>query len=163
MDTLECIKTRRSVRKYSGGEIPADDLALILDCGMQAPSARNIRPWEFVVVTEKPLLENLANICDYGAFLKDAGAAILVVSEDTKYYLEDGSAATQNILLAAHALGYGSCWIAGDKKDYAGEVLALVDAPRSHRLVSIVSIGKTSEKGGRLELDTEGKTHHNSF
>jgi nitroreductase len=141
MDVLECIKTRRSVRNYTGRDVSTNDLEEIISCGGCAPSARGLRPWEFIVVREKEKLVELSKTCNYGRFLAQVSAAIIVVCEDTKYWLEDGCAATQNILLAVHALGYGGCWIAGDKKSYAQEVLDLVQAPKGCRLVSIISIG----------------------
>jgi nitroreductase len=71
---------------------------------------------------------------------------VAVLSRQTKYYLEDGSAATLNILLAAHAHGLGACWVAGDKKPYAARVVQMVGAPEDYRLISLVSIGYPAEK-----------------
>ncbi len=65
----------------------------------------------------------------------------MVFCQDTKYYLEDGSAATENILLAATDLGLGTCWIAGDKKEYCGEVAALLGVPSIFKLISLISVG----------------------
>jgi nitroreductase len=73
--------------------------------------------------------------------LKEAGACILVFCKPTKYYLEDGSAATQNILIAATAYGLGSCWIAGDKKEYAEAIKEFLKVPGEYKLVSLVAMG----------------------
>jgi nitroreductase len=70
---------------------------------------------------------------------------VVVLCKDTKYYLEDGSAATQNILLAARAHGLGSCWVAGDKKPYASDICRLVGAPPIYKLVSLIPIGNPAE------------------
>jgi nitroreductase len=94
-----------------------------------------------VVITERAMLDKLAGIISTGVFLKQATACIVVFCKDTKYYLEDGSAATENILLAATDLGLGTCWIAGDKKEYCGEVSKLLGAPDALKLISLVSIG----------------------
>jgi nitroreductase len=121
--------------------VPEEYLNEIIDCARLAPSANNIQPWEFIVITDKEKLNFIAGLIDYGIFIKDAGAGIVVVSKKTKYYLEDCSAATQNILLAATDLGLGSCWIAGDKKAYAQNVLKYLCVPQDYVLVSIISIG----------------------
>jgi nitroreductase len=88
----------------------------MVDCRRLAATAVNIQPWEFVVVTDPEALRSIANTTDFGGFIADAPAYIVVICRETKYYLEDGSAATKNILLAARVHGLGSCWVAGDKK-----------------------------------------------
>jgi nitroreductase len=110
-----------------------------------APTANNVQPWEFVVVTDPELLRRIAVITEYGKFIADAPVCVVVLSRDTKYYLEDGSAATENILLAARAHGLGSCWVAGDKKPYVTEICRLVAAPRGYKLVSLIPIGYPAE------------------
>ncbi|MCF7887350.1 MAG: nitroreductase family protein, partial [Candidatus Omnitrophica bacterium] len=118
MDFWEVVKKRISVREYSDQQIDQEKLKKIVDAAHLAPTARGEELWEFIVVTDKKALEDLGDITDHGKFLKGAVAGIVVLAKDTKYYLEDGSAATENILLAAASLGIGSCWIAGDKKPY---------------------------------------------
>lgn len=151
-ETIKTIKTRRSIRSYEAKPISNEILEELINCARLAPSGRNVQPWEFVVITEKNMLDKISRIAEYGAFIKDAGACILVICEDTKYYLEDGSAATENILLAAKSLGIGTCWVAGDKKPYCSDILKLVNAPPGHKLVSIISLGYSSE-----EVGTHGK------
>ena len=122
------------------------DLAKLVDAARFAPTARNVQPWEFVVVTDKQKLLALANLAENGRFLAQAAACIVVFCVDTKYYLEDGCAATCNILLAATALGIGSCWIAGDKKPYSVQVNALLQAKLNMKLVSLIALGYPQEK-----------------
>jgi len=141
MDAIEVLKTRRSVRAYKAEPVPRKIIEDVIDCGRLAATAVNIQPWEFVVVTEPAMLRKIADITDYGKFIADASACVLVLCAETKYYLEDGSAATENILLAARAHGLGSCWVAGDKKHYAPDICRLVGAPRGYRLVSLIPIG----------------------
>ena len=104
-----------------------------------------MQPWEFVAVTDLEVLRRIANTTDYGKFIADAPVCVLVLCRDTKYYLEDGSAATENILLAARAHGLGSCWVAGDKKPYAAEICRLVGAPQGYKLISLIPIGYPAE------------------
>jgi len=145
MDAIEALKTRRAVRAYTRESIPKGIIEDIIDCGRLAATAINIQPWEFVVVTNPGALRSIANITDYGKFIADAPACIVVLCRDTKYYLEDGSAATENILLAARAHGLGSCWVTGDKKPYAVEICRLVGVPQGYKLVSLIPIGYPAE------------------
>ena len=145
MDAIEMLKTRRSVRAYTREPIPRKTIEEIIDCGRLAATAINIQPWEFVVATEPALLRRLAETADHGKFIADAPVCVLVLCRDTKYYLEDGSAATENILLAARAHGLGACWVAGDKKAYAPEICRLVGAPPGYKLVSLIPIGHPAE------------------
>lgn len=141
MDIFEAIRTRRSVRAYTDKKVGKDAVAKIIDAGRFAATARNEQPWEFVVTFDKEKLMKLSAMCSNGAFMKDASCLIAIFSKDTKYYIEDCSAATQNMLLAIHALGLGACWIAGDKKPYADDVRDMFGVQGSFRLVSMISVG----------------------
>ncbi len=141
MDFFEAVKERRSVRKFRQAPVERDLLVKLVDSARLAPTARNEQPWEFVIITDTNRIKQLADIVKpNGAFLASAPAAIVVLSKDTKYYLEDGSAATAHILLAASALQLGACWIAGDKKDYCDDVLGFVNS-RGLRLISVIAVG----------------------
>jgi len=144
MDLIELLKKRRSIREFSDRPIAKEDLEKIADAARYAPTARNLQPWEFLIVIEKGVLKNIAGITDHGKFIANGAACILVFSQDTKYFLEDCSAATQNLMLAAEALGIGSCWVAGDKKSYAGELNLLLGVPGTLKLVSIIALGYPS-------------------
>ena len=141
MEPWEILKKRRSVREYADKEIAKDVLEKIIDAARFAPTARNVQPWEFVIITQIPTLKKLGAIAENGRFLAQAKACIAIFCADTKYYLEDGCAATCNVLLAAASLGVGSCWVAGDKKDYCDQVAKLLNAPATYKLVSLISLG----------------------
>jgi len=141
METFNAISKRASVRKYQSRPVDRALLETLVDAGRRAPTARAVEPWEFVVVTGRKALEALGQIANTGPFIKDAACCIVVYCKDTKYYLEDGSAATENILLAAAACGLGTCWVAGDKKPYAGRVSELLGAPRDMKLISLIPVG----------------------
>ena len=145
MDNLELLRARRSIRVFQDKSINRDDLEKIIDCARFAPTARNVQPWEFVLVTDKHKLAEFAKLAENGRFIAQAAACIVVFCSDTKYYLEDGCAATCNILLAATALGVGSCWIAGDKKPYSQQVSVLLAMPSSMKLISLVALGYPQE------------------
>lgn len=141
METFETIAKRCSVREFLDKPVPKEMLEKLVDAGRCAPSARAVEPWEFVVTTERKILDQMAGFISNGPFLKQATACIIVFCQDVKYFLEDGSAATENILLAATELGLGACWIAGDKKEYCQTVLDLFKAPPGFKLVSLIAVG----------------------
>jgi len=141
MDALEALRGRRSIRRYEATPVEPELIETIVDAGRLAATGRGVEPWEFVVVTGADMRNKLAGICDYGKFISQAPVCIAVLCQDTKYYLEDGSAATQNMLVAAHALGLGSCWVAGDKKPYADKIARLLGAPPGMKLICLISIG----------------------
>lgn len=143
---LKFLKIRRSVRVFKNKNIPKKKLEEIVDAARFAATARNLQPWEFVVVTRKDKIGQLAELGENSRFMSQAAACIAVFSADTKYFLEDGCAAICNILLAATALGIGSCWIAGDKKPYTGQVNALLSAPAGMKLVGLVALGYPQER-----------------
>ncbi|MFC1508118.1 nitroreductase family protein [Candidatus Omnitrophota bacterium] len=141
MDFFEVIKNRKSVREYSEKIVEKNIVENIINAGRVAATARNEQPWEFVVTYDKEILKKICDMCPNGPFIKDANLLIAVFSKDTKYYIEDCSAATQNMLLAIEALGLGACWIAGDKKDYIENIRKIFGVPAGYKLVSMISVG----------------------
>ncbi|MFN3551075.1 MAG: nitroreductase family protein [Endomicrobiia bacterium] len=145
MDGIKLLKSRRSIRRYIKKSIPEKVILDIIDCARLAPTARNEQPWIFVVIKDQELKNQISEITDHGKFLKEAYCAVVVFCKNTKYYLEDGCAATENILLASWYYGIGSCWIAGDKKSYAEELRKILNLPKEYKLVSIVALGYPQE------------------
>ena len=139
MDALEAIRTRRSVRNYTGEPIPREDLETIVDAGRLAASGHNNQPWDFVVVTEGAMIEQLKVA---SLWMEKAGAVIAVVVDPaSRWWREDGSAAVQNMLIAATALGYGSCWLQGYTMPREEEFKVLLKIPAEKRLLTLVPIG----------------------
>jgi|WetSurMetagenome_2_1015567.scaffolds.fasta_scaffold178122_1 nitroreductase len=145
MEAIEALKTRRSVRQFKQEEVPGELIETIVECGSLAASAINIQPWEFVVVTDGTMRQKIAHATDHGMFIAEAPVCIAVFCRDTKYYLEDGCAATQNILVAARASGLGSCWVAGEKKPYVEKIRRLLGVPEGYHLISLVALGYSLE------------------
>ena len=104
MDAIEALKGRRSVRVYDEKPVPREIIEEIVDTARLAPSANNSQPWEFIVVTDRDMRAKVAGMTDYGKFIAQSGACIVVFSKPVKRYLEDASAATENILIAAGSL-----------------------------------------------------------
>ena len=146
MDTLEAIHTRRSVRAYQDNPIPEELVTKLLAAAMAAPSARNQQPWEFVVITDKSILERLPSINPFTQMALEAPLAILVcgnlkVETSPGYWVVDCSAATQNMLLCAHALGLGAVWTGTypneERMDGYTELLGLPEYVLPHSLVVV--------------------------
>jgi nitroreductase len=143
MEALEAILKRRSVRSYTGDLILREDLEKIVDAARLAPSGYNRQPWEFIVVTDRGVIDQLKTAA---LWMEDAGAIIAVVMEtSSKFWLEDGSAAVENILIASTALGYGSCWLQGDTEPREEELKELLGIPDDKKLLTLVPIGVPSE------------------
>lgn len=164
MDTITCINSRYSCREFQSRPVPRELLRQLIDAGRRAPSGRKEEPVEFVVVTEQATREWLAQITSYGKFLVQAGACIVVIARDVTYYLEDGCAAAENILLAATSLGLQSCWVAGDKKGYARDILHRIGVPEGYRLVAMLAIGYSRNPGQQpVHRDVESVLHWERF
>jgi len=139
MELFEAIRTRRSVRAYTGDPIPREHLEQIIDAARLAPSGHNRQPWEFIVVTRRGLIDQLAAAAEW---MDKAGAIIAVVMDPSAtYWIEDGSAAIENILLAATALGYGSCWLEGYTLRMEDELKHILGIPGTRRLLSLIPVG----------------------
>jgi len=139
---MEEIFRRRSIRKYTDKVIIDDDIKLIIKAGMNAPSAHNMRPTYYVVVSDKDKLKELSIINKYGKMLTQASHAIVVCAKETsEFWFEDASASTQNILIQATSIGIGSCWIGLYPTDTEKKVKKYLNIPNDIRAFSIVSLG----------------------
>jgi nitroreductase len=163
MDTLEAIKSRHSSREFLPQPVDRAIIEDLIDCARVAPSGRGEQPWEFVVITDQTTRERIATLTSYGRFIAHAPVCIAVFCRPTTYYLEDGAAAMENILLAATAYGLGSCWIAGDKKDYVPDVRALLSVPETYKLVSLAAIGYAKPVEPRAKRPMEEVLHWEKF
>lgn len=139
MDALEAIRKRRSVREYTGDAIPREDLETIVDAARLAATGGNRQPWDFIVVTDQDMIQKLKVAAEW---MDKAGAIIGVVLDPiSRWWIEDGSAAVENMLIAATALGYGSCWLEGYTLPLEKQFKELLDIPDEKRLLTLVPIG----------------------
>jgi nitroreductase len=170
METLEAMLTRRSIREYTQQAVPDELVRELLAAAMQAPSAGNQQPWHFVLVTERSQLEALADGLPYGKMLKTAplGVAVcadLELAKHPGYWVQDCSAATQNLLLAAHALGLGAVWLGVYPVEERVEwVKQLLKLPEQVIPLCVVSLGypaTTPEPPARRYA--ESRLHYNHW
>lgn len=142
MDLFEAIEKRRSVRRFRSDPVPRTDLERIVDAARLAPSGSNRQMWRFVV------LDDAADIGWFSSYermswVAQAPALILVtLNPETKWWKEDGSAAIENMMLAATALGYGSCWVEGQILPYEQQIKERFGIPQDWRVLAAIPIGK---------------------
>ncbi len=163
MDAMQALRTRRSVRYYTKERVDKELLSDLVDCGRLAATARNEQPWEFVVVTDDAMKKEIADAAPNGKFIAAAAACIVVLSKPADYALEDGSAATQNILLAAHASGLGACWVAGARKPYGGTICEMLGAPSGYTLISLIAVGYPERIGAPQKRSLDELLHWERF
>lgn len=141
LDTIETIMKRRSIRHYKPGEIPREDLRVILEAGRQAPSAKNLQSWHFVVVNDPQVKREVAAACLGQHWMAEASVIIAAVDIPTKHerWLKvNTTIAMQNMILAAHSLGYGTCWIGAFDENAVSELLHV---PEDNQVISLTPIG----------------------
>ena len=157
MDVLEAIKDRRSIRQYTPEPVSEEQVTQILEAGRWAPSRGNSQPWKFIVLNDDQIREELADAIPTGKFLAQAvqGIAVVVNPEVSKHPEQEGAAAIQNMLLAAHTLGLGTCWISVHGTDCEEKAKLILRIPDDEWLLSVVSVGHPAEapEKGRKGLD----------
>jgi nitroreductase len=143
MDTLEAIRSRRSIRTYQGRSVPGELIDQLLAAAMSAPSARNQQPWQFIVVDDRGLLAEIARVNANARMAAQAPLGILVcgdlsLEKSPGFWVVDCAAAMQNLLLAAHALGLGGVWIGiyprQERMDNCRRLFALPEHVTAHSL-----------------------------
>jgi nitroreductase len=161
MDALDAIRRRRSVRRYTGDPIPRRDLETIVDAGRLAASGSNKQPWDFIVVTDRAMIEQLKVAAEW---MGEAAAIIAVVMDpSSKWWLEDGAAAVENMLLASTALGYGSCWLEGDTLPREDAFKTLLGIPSAKRLLTLVPIGVPAEWPSKEKKTMDDVLHWETY
>jgi nitroreductase len=145
MEVLDAIKTRRSIRKYKSEPIPDEELTSILETARLAPSAGNRQPWRFVVVQNKDRKKALAEAANNQTFLYDASAIIVAIGDpevSARWYEKDPMIALEHIVLAATAMGYGTCWIGAFDEDAVKHLLKI---PENVKIIALLPIGVPDE------------------
>jgi nitroreductase len=146
MSLLDLILTRRSVRHYKTDDIPEDVLKQILEAGRQAPSAANMQPFRFVIVTNREIEKQFSNEL-FNGFVKDAPMVIVgcanVKSLTGKWAVVDGTIAMQNMVIAAWTLGVGSCWIGAFDEEKVKELLKI---PDEWKVFALLTLGYPAEQ-----------------
>lgn len=161
MGALEAIRRRRSVRRYTGDPIPRCDLETIVDAGRLAASGSNKQPWDFIVVTDRSMIDRLKVAAEWMG--KAAAVIAVVMDPSSRWWLEDGAAAVENMLLASTALGYGSCWLEGYTLPREDEFKTLLGIPPAKRLLTLVPIGVPAELPSKAKRALHDVLHWETY
>lgn len=169
METIEALLTRRSIRKYKDQKIEKDKMDLILKSAMYAPSAMNLQAWHYVVIDDNKIMEETIKSIPHAELLKQTPAAILVcgdaeIEKNESWMIQNCSAAIQNILLAAHGLGIGSCWIAIHGMDeVVNNVYKQFELPVNVVPISLIALGYPDEEVLAEDRFKKEKIHFNKW
>lgn len=147
MEVIQAIKSRVSIRKYKAIPVSGEILTDIVDCGRMAPNGYNGQPWIFVVITDQDIRTRIAKAARYGSFIQDAGACIAVFCKiGAETQIEDASAATENMIIAAQAYGLGTCWVNSYKKSHSEVIKKLLKCPDNYELMTLFAVGYPNEE-----------------
>lgn len=166
---MKTILERRSIRKYTGEPVPEEDLKDLLKAAMAAPSAHNKQPWGFIVVKDRQLLTEITKFHPYSKMLNEAPVAVIVCGDLEKegsegYWVQACSAATENILLAAHDKGLGTVWLGVyPNADRIEDIRRIFDIPGHVVPLNVIAVGHPAEKKGPADRYDEKRVHLNKW
>jgi nitroreductase len=169
MEALDAILSRRSIRKYTRTPVPDQIIKELLTAGMSAPSARNTQSWQFIIINSHKILDEIPKFHPYSEMLKDASVAFLVcgdkqLEENEGYLVQNCSAVTENILIAAQAKGLGAVWLGiYPRNERIMGIRKLLDIPNDFLPISLISIGYPAEDKSREYRYDVSKIHYNGW
>ncbi len=169
MDAMEAIFSRRSIRKFTSEKVSEQVIEELLKAGMAAPSAGNQQPWQFVVIDDRKILDQIPTVHPYSAMLKEANVAILVCGDlkaekHKGYWVQDCSAAIQNILIAVEALGLGAVWLGVyPREDRVAGIQKLLGLPEHVVPLSLIPVGYKGEQKPPANRYDASRVHHNGW
>lgn len=170
MDAMRAILSRRSIRQYKPEPVPDELITELLQAAMSAPSAKNERPWHFIVIKDREMLDVMSEIHQYASMFKDAPMAIAVcadtqIADPIGYWVQDCSAATENLLLAAHARKLGAVWTGVyPRKQRTKDIQNLLGLPPHVIPLSLVALGYPLKKKRRpADRYNPERVHYNRW
>lgn len=152
---LELVRKRRSIRKYLSKPVETEQVQILIEAALRAPSSRGLNPWEFILVDQRELLEKLSNAKEHGSsFLKNAPLGIVICADPARcdVWIEDATIAATYLQLAAESLGLGSCWIQIRQREHSQlktaeeYVREVLNIPTHLKVEAIIGIGYPAEK-----------------
>lgn len=169
MESIEALKTRRSIRKYRNGKIPEETISDIINCAMYSPSAFDYQPWHFIVIDEKEIFDDILKAATHAEMIRDASHTIVIcgdskLEENMGLLVQDISAATQNLLLAAHTYGLGAVWVGiYPFEEIVQGIKDLFNLPDNIVPVSMAVIGYPGEAPAQPERYKKDRIHLNEW
>jgi nitroreductase len=169
MDAITCILTRRSIRMFEKRAVGEELIRQVLEAGMMAPSAGNQQPWHFVVITDTALMAQVPRIHPYASMAPEAAFCVLVcgdprLEKHSGFWVQDCSAAVQNMLLAAHALGLGGVWTGiHPDENRVNAFRRLFGLPDSVVPLALLPFGHPAQKSERVDRFRPERIHKNRW
>ena len=169
MDAIEAILSRRSIRKYNKQPVSNELIKKLLEVAMSAPSAGNEQPWHFIIINDPLILSKIPTFHNHAQMLKGASVAILVCSDmnldhHNGMWIQDCSAATENMLIAIQAEGLGAVWLGiFPREERVNGLRNLLEIPEHIIPFSLISIGYPAEKLPKASRYNESRIHHNRW
>ncbi len=162
MDTFELIKTRRSIRKFTGEPVSDETMSRIIEAGTWAPSGMNNQPWKFAVIKDKELKAGISELTHYSKIIVSSNALIAVFLDTSLSYdrtkdVQAIGACIQNMLLFIHSIRLGAVWL-GEILRNKEKILALVKGSEELELMAVIALGHPAEKGGKVSRKELDKT-----
>ncbi|MCL1802892.1 MAG: nitroreductase family protein [Eubacteriaceae bacterium] len=160
---------RRSIRSYTGQKVSPEDMLKLAKAAMNAANGRGTKPWQIVIINDEELIARLVEYNRGWMPLKNAGCGMLLCGDTDKnpdpYYLDiDIAASTQNVLLYAHSIGLGTCWLGvAPVSERVEKVKELFNLPANFHPVSMCSVGYAAEAAEPNDRFLEDRIHYNSF
>jgi nitroreductase len=162
---MKAILGRRSIRKFTGETVPDEDVKLFLEAAMAAPSACNQQPWHYVVVRSQETFNKIMEAQPYTKMLQKASVAVVVCADPDLqtcpgFWVQDCSAATENLLLAVHALGYGATWCGVyPRDDVVWRMREILGLPKQVYPLCVVAVGVPDEEKTPADRYRQDRIH----
>ena len=169
---IDILRNRRSCRDFSDSPLDGESIAFLKEALLRSPTSKNRRPWEFIMVDDREIIEKLSEVKPHGsAFLKKAPLGVVIIADESKsdVWVEDCSIAAITLQYMGESLGLGSCWIQIRKRDHSGSMSAetyvrdVLGIPENLRIASIVALGCVEEKPAGIpfeQLDMNNIRHN---
>ena len=169
MEALEAILSRRSIRKYTGKTVPENVVRELLEAAMSAPSAGNQQPWQFIVINDRRTLDEIPKFHPFSQPLKEAPLAIVICGDLQRenfkgFWVQDCSAATENLLVAARARGLGTVWLGVyPMEDRIKGMRKLLGLPETLVPLAVIPVGYPAEEKPRASRYDAARVHYNRW
>ncbi len=167
MEALEAILSRRSIRKYQNKAVSEEQVNKLLEAAMSAPSAHNQQPWHFVVLNDHKVMDEIPKFHQYAKMIPEAALSIVVCGDTGKadgFWVQDCSAAIQNMLVAARGMGLGSVWLGVyPRENLCQSMKELVGLPENITPLGIVVVGHPAEEKPPSNRFSAARVHYNNW
>ncbi|MHA2304943.1 MAG: nitroreductase family protein [Candidatus Hodarchaeales archaeon] len=143
-DTLELLKSRRSIRKYKSTPVEQEKIDMCLEAAQYAPSASNKQPWEFMIIKKEETRKKLAEIHPYAKFVSESPVIFVPLTNPlihAKYHQSDTALATIQFMIQAHSLGLGTCWAGVINSDIEPKIKDILKVPDNLHVLALIAVG----------------------